>query len=289
MATYANSIQQSTGEIKTYTIDFTDDLPDGGSVTGGTATHIPPSGSASTITTAVVSPYLYATLPAQSITGIHYLEILGTFNDGDKSSVRVPITVVYPSPTARAGMGDLINDLRLMTDTGPDDYTVAGVPYWQDAQIQRILDRHRTDIKWIEMEAQEEGDGTYMDYAIGYGNLEATTGGTAIFFIQDITGATISSDQYSVDYSRGVVTFGADTAGVSYWVTARSYDLPGAAAEVWRMKQGHYATAVDFSTKVHNISRSQLFDHAQERAEYYEAMGNQGFGTMVVSRSDMDG
>lgn len=288
MTTFETALQQSTLEIKRYTADFTNDLPTGGTVASGTTTHTPPSGGASTPTISVSSPYVYATLPAQAVLGLHYLDILATFSDGQKAEQRIPIEVVYPSPTARVGMADLISELRMMADCGADDYTIAGVPFWTDAQLQKILDNHRTELKWEEMTAQEEGDGTYLDYSIGYGNLEQTTGGTAIFIVQDLNGAAVSSSSYSVDYARGVVTFNADTTGTAYYVTGRYYDMQGAAAEVWRKKQGHYASAVDFSTKVHNIRRSQLWEHAKERAEHYESLSSGGFGTMQVIRSDMD-
>lgn len=288
MATYAQAQTQGTVEVHTYTVDYTNDLPTGGTVTAGTATHIPPSGSASSVSVSVSSPYVYATLPLQTALGTHYIEVTATFNNDDKSSVRIPINVVYPSPKARTGMAEIISDLRGMTDTSTDDYELAGVPYWTDAQLQRILDNHRTELKWSEMEAQEEASGAYLEYSIGYGNLEQTTGGTAIFIVQDVNGDTVSTSEYSVDYQRGVVTFNEDTAGTAYYVTGRFYDLEGAAAEVWRRKQSHYAKAVNFSTKAHNISRAQLYDHAKEMAELYESKGDSGFGTMDVMRSDTD-
>lgn len=288
MATFADSLQQATNEIKTYTIDFTNDLPTGGTISAGTVTHTPPSGSASTPTVSVTSPYVYATLGIQSVPGVHYLDILATFSDSDKSAVRVPINVVYPAVTARSGMADIISDLRGICDASIGDYEISGVPFWTDAQLQRILDKHRTELKWVEMEAQEEASGAYLEYSIGYGNLEATTGGTAIFIVQDINGATIASSEYSVDYLRGVVTFTSDTSGTAYYVTGRFFDIEGAAAEVWQMKLGHYSGAVDFTTKGHTINRSQLYDHAKEMVAKYEAKGSGGFGTMSVFRSDTD-
>jgi hypothetical protein len=45
---------------------------------------------------------------------------------------------------------------------------------------------------------------------------------------------------------------------------------------------------VDFSTKVHNIKRSQLYEHAKEMAELFESKGDSGFGTLAVIRSDTD-
>lgn len=188
----------------------------------------------------------------------------------------------------RSTMAELITELRSLTDTGYDDYAIAGLYYWSDDQLQKVLDNHRTDVKWYEMTAIEEGTGEYFDYSIGMGYFEQTTGGTATFIVQDLNGATVTSPTYTVDYIRGVVTFSSDTTGTSYYVTGRSFDMDGAAAELWRKKMNHYATAVDFSTKVHDIKRSQLYDHAREMVEMFELRGNSGFGTMVISRSDTD-
>src|SRR5690349_5080407 len=130
MATFANELAQSTNEVKTFTIDFTNDLPTGGTVIAGTATHTPPYGGTLSPSVLVSNPYLYVTLSNPSSVGVNYLDVLATFNDGDKSSVRVPVNVVYPTATARAGMVDILSDLRGMTDSGPNEYEVAGVPFW---------------------------------------------------------------------------------------------------------------------------------------------------------------
>jgi hypothetical protein len=194
--------------------------------------------------------------------------------------------------TARTGMTDIISDLRGLTEAGVSDYSIVGsagtAVYWSDDQLQIILDNRRTDLKWYEMTAIEEGDGSYLEYSIDYGNLEATSGGTAIFIVQDLNGEAISSSLYSVDYRRGVVTFNQDTAGTAYWVTGRSYDLSGAAADVWRRKMSHYHTAFNFSTDGHRVDREQLYKHAMEMAEYFELQGGGGFGTIEIMRSDTD-
>lgn len=189
---------------------------------------------------------------------------------------------------ARDGMTSIISDLRSMTETGVDDYRVNNISYWSNDQLQRILDNNRTDLKWSAMTAYEEGDGSYYDYSIGYGNLETTTGGTAIFIVQDLNGANVSSASYSVDYMRGVVTFTTDTTGTDYWVTGRSYDLNGAAAEVWERKLSHYSRAVDFSTDGHNISRDQLYQHAKEMAQRFTVKSSGGFTSIEMARSDTD-
>lgn len=287
MATFAVAVSLDNRDIHTFTVDFTNDLPAGGTVTAGTASHVPPYGSVNSLTTSVSSPYMFGTLPVQTIKGVHYIDVQGTFNNGDKSSVRIPINIGFHDTQARSGMAELILELRALGDCSPDDYKIAGVPYWSDAQLQKILDNNRSDLKWSEMEAQEEADSSWLDYAIGYGNLEQTSGGTAIFIVQDVNGETVTAD-YTVDYQRGVVTFAEDTGGTDYWVTARSYDLNGAAADVWRKKQVHYHMAVDFSTDNHSVKRSQLYQHALEMAQYYEQLGGGGFGTMEVMRSDTD-
>jgi hypothetical protein len=225
---------------------------------------------------------------------VHYVDVLATFSNSDKSPVRIEVNVVYPTATARSGMGDLISELRSMANAGASDYTVAGVPYWTDAQLQRILDNHRVDLRWNEMETMPgtpdgSGDLDYLEYSIGYGNLEQTTGGTAIFMVQDINGNAVDASEYSVDYQRGVVTFNADTEGFTYWVTARSYDLEGAAGDVWKRKQGHYHTAINFSSDNNSMSREALYQHAKEMADFYSSLGEEGMTTVDVMRSDTDG
>lgn len=192
---------------------------------------------------------------------------------------------------ARTGMSDLLTELRGMTDTSTNDYSIIGAgtaTYWSDDQLQKILDNHRTDIKFIEMTAQMDGDLSYHDYSIGYSNLEQTAGGTAIFIVQDVNGVAISTSEYTPDYDRGLVTFTDDTEGTVYFFTGRSYDLEGAAAEVWRKKQVHYHTAVNFSTDNNSISREMLFQHAREMADYYESQGSGGMESVDVFRSDTD-
>lgn len=293
MATYASQLQQSTTEVKTYTIDFTNDLPSGGSVTAGTATHTPPSGSAGTVTVSVTSPYVYATLPAQSVTGVHYIDVLATFSDSDKSAVRVPINVVYPTATARSGMTTLISELRGMTEAGPADYTIAGVPYWSDAQMQDILDIHRTDIIFEELTPYPYqiagGSISYQEYRSGYGYLEATTGGTSILYLQEGTGSTIGSANYTTDARRGVFVFSADQEGTAYYLTGRSYDLQASAADMWRRKAAHYApTSFNFSTDNHSVSKEQVYSHCIQMAEYFEGKGGQSIVEVQLIRGDME-
>ena len=67
MATFKlANVEQSTPEIRTWVIDYTDDLLTGVTVASGTAIHTPPSGTAGTPTCIVSSPKINATIgPAQ--------------------------------------------------------------------------------------------------------------------------------------------------------------------------------------------------------------------------------
>ena len=292
MAAYARDNIQTVQEIRTYTIDYTDDLPVGGTVTAGTATHIPPLGNALPVGCAVINPYVYVTVPALGVTGVHYVDVLATFNNGDKSPIRVEINAVYAATLARPGLVDLITELRSMTDASASDYSLGGLPYWTDLQLQAVLDKHRTEIKFLEMDTSPDapvgGNVQYHDYTVGWGNLEQTTGGTLVFIVQDVLGNSVPLASYTPDYQRCLVTFAVNTLGLTYFVTARSYDLDGAAAEVWRKKQVHYHTAINFITDNQSLSRESLFSHAREMAAYYESIGRKGMSSIQMVRDDTD-
>lgn len=297
MATYSKNNTQKTTETRTYTVDFTNDLPSGGTVTAGTSTHIPPSGTAGTITVSVSSPYAYVTVPAaaMAVTGIHYVDVLGTFSNADTSAVRIQINSVYKTETCRAGMVDIVSEVRALAAVGPADYTIAGNPYWTDAQVEAELDKHYEYIVNSPMEVVATygttGTWTYFDYYVGAEWIEQTDGGTATFYIQDSTGAVIAAADYSVDYQNGVVTFDSDTTGAVRSVTCYAYDVNAAAAEIWRKKGQYYFSAVDFSTDNHSIKRESVYLHCIEQAQHFEAMawGSNDSADLVRSDDLIDG
>ena len=96
MATLIMARRQALAEIRTYYVDFTDDLPTGVTVSSATATHVPPSGSASTPTVGTITAATVpVTLPAQTVTGLHKLDVLATLSNADKSAIRLMIPVHY--------------------------------------------------------------------------------------------------------------------------------------------------------------------------------------------------
>ena len=178
---------------------------------------------------------------------------------------------------ARSTLAELIGIVRQYCDVGTADYTLGTATHWADDQIQTVLDRHRKDFYLSPLYAQatytDAGSVEYKTYIAQHRNLERTDGGTAVFYIETSIGADVGTANYSVDYLRGYITFSADQGGTAYYATGRTYDVNAAAADIWRMKAGHYAKAYDVSTDNHRLSRSQLVKHCHEMAQMYEQMG----------------
>ena len=193
---------------------------------------------------------------------------------------------------ARTGMAALILELRGLTEAGVSDYTVNNTAYWNNDQLQDILDIHRHDMVFEQLSMYPTqisgGSLSYQDYRSSRGYYEATTGGSAIFYVQDSTGATAGSSGYTPDYRRGQIQFTSNQAGSVYYLTGRSYDLKASAADIWRRKAAHYApTSFNFSTDNHSVSRAQVYDHCIDMANFFEAESVQAVQTVQMFRSDV--
>jgi hypothetical protein len=180
-----------------------------------------------------------------------------------------PQQVVGLSPTvtnARLGMTNIINNVRSLTYAGTAEFTLGTVSYFTDGHIQDILDRHRVDVFRERLERVPNYDGsgtvTYTTHYSGYKNLEA---GTALF-IEDSAGVNRGSATYSVDYQVGRIDFASDVAGTTLYMTAKSYDPFGAAAEVLESWAASEARSFDFTTDGQSFSRKQKADGLREQA-----------------------
>lgn len=190
--------------------------------------------------------------------------------------------------TARTGMANLITKVRSMAQAGTADYTIAGTSYWTDDQIEDVLDRYRIDV-WREPLAYVEtyltgGTVQYKDYYSQYKDFEETTGGTAIFYLEDATGADIGTALYTPDYNSGRIAFAADTGGTAYFLVGRSYNLNFAAADIWRQKAGQYSAAVNFSTDNHRIDRGAIIGNCLRMSQFYESQA--GGYAVEITRDD---
>ena len=190
---------------------------------------------------------------------------------------------------ARSGMQTLIDTVRGFADADPEEQTVESgssiVTYWSDEEIQRVLDRHKTEYIHALMDVQPTYSGgsiVYVQYKLGAVNVES---GTAVFKIEDTSGTVTG---YTVDYARGIATFTSDQSGKSYYWSGYSYDLDAAAADIWRMKASHVAGLVDFSTDGHSIKRSQQAQAYLNMANYYQQRSaSEGVTTAKIVRDDL--
>lgn len=190
---------------------------------------------------------------------------------------------------ARTTLAALIGDLRGMTDAGTADWTQGTAVFWDDDQIQLALDRHRVDIYREQLVAIPDFDGSalisYKTYRSRWGSMESTDGGSAVFLVEDSVGNNQGTADWSADYRRGVVTFGASQGGTIYYLTGRTFDMAAAAADVWRMKAGNAAKQYAFSTDGHNLQRNQILDHCMKMASFYD--GRSRPEIVQVNRSDL--
>ena len=190
---------------------------------------------------------------------------------------------------ARTGMQTLIDTVRGYANAAPDEWEVTSdssiVTYWDDEEIQRVLDRHKVEYIHALMDAQptyESGTPVYKQYLLNATNIES---GTAVFKVEDTAGTVTG---YTVDYARGVVTFTADQSGKSFYWSGFAYDLDAAAADIWRMKASHVAGLVDFSTDGHSVKRSQQAQAYLNMAGYYQQRSaSEGVTTAKIVRDDL--
>ncbi len=187
---------------------------------------------------------------------------------------------------ARTGMSDLITELRGMCDAGTADFAIGTVGYWSDDHLQNALDMRRTDINHEYIEPTPTVNSLnvteYKEFYTPYRNLESGS----LLYIQDANGAIVGTANYSVDYANGHITFVNDTAGSILHLTARSYDLNLAAADVWKRKAANATKMFDFTTDNHSIKRSQFMAACISMAATYESRAGIQTGDMI--RTDIN-
>jgi hypothetical protein len=96
MATEIVTNVQSLLEVRTHFCNFAPDLPSGVTLVSATATHVPPSGTASVpVVSVVAAPIVHVTLGPLSVIGEHIVKIVATLSDAEKSEMRLRIPVQY--------------------------------------------------------------------------------------------------------------------------------------------------------------------------------------------------
>jgi hypothetical protein len=200
----------------------------------------------------------------------------------------------------RAGMANLLERLRSLTHAGTADFSIDDVSYFSDSQLQDILDSNVTFMNDYPLTWQPDvvGGGT-IEYrscsASPYRDFEESTSGTTHWIVRDGQGGTAScgTSAYTPDYITGRLMFTANQGGAAYYLTARSYDLYSAAADVWLRRQAYYADWYEFSSDDQRFARQQAYDHAVQMEKNMRGRAGQNskrgvFRTAVFVRGDVN-
>lgn len=181
---------------------------------------------------------------------------------------------------ARTGMSNLITRLRVMTNAGTADFSLAGVTYFDDDQLQDLLDANVIMLEDYPLEWLPDavGGGSIEWHRCKPGNyrdFEEAASGTVQWGIRDATGTLQGTANYTPNYVDGLIRFAADQGGTIYYLSARSYDLYSAAADVWLRRQAYYSDWVDVSSDSQRFAWQQAFDHAVKMEETMRARAGQ--------------
>ncbi len=165
---------------------------------------------------------------------------------------------------ARDGMANLIARLRRAVDDG-------GSPsVWTDDQLEETLDLHKVrvyrELLTVGQVYTSAGTSEYKIFQSAYQNYEE---GTAYFQIEDGAGNQRGTAEYTADYARGIITMGEDQAGTALYVSGWSYDLNGAASELWTERAAKVSSYYNVGLDGHTLSRTQWFEHCERMAELY--------------------
>lgn len=179
---------------------------------------------------------------------------------------------------ARSSMAALITRLRrLVSDPAGASQT------WDDNQLQDVLDEHRCDHRYERL-CQEEtyaaGTGvvTYLTYQAEAGEWESDAA------LTDNTYTPVTPT--TSDYLRGRWTFTTEP-NWPLFITGRTYDLYGAAADVLEAWAAKVKCQVDFSAEGMSTKLSQYGDRLLQLAATYRQKQRPQQGHL--SRSDIAG
>src|SRR5262249_40276 len=125
--------------------------------------------------------------------------------------------------TARAGMATLIGELRAACNAGTADYSLSGVPYWSDDQLQIELDRTQRVYQFLELEPMPDyvdGQTKFFQYGIPamLGTFFEEDASNSGWCVKTSSGGSVASSDYAVNYQAGRITFSADQRGSIYFL-----------------------------------------------------------------------
>lgn len=158
---------------------------------------------------------------------------------------------------ARPGMSHLVAEVRRLSGASSTEYTAAGTTWWTDDQIEAVLDRHRRDITSEQLISDRTpvggGSSSYITFRSRHSDLETGAGAA----IRDGLGDLRGTATYTLDGTRGVITFTDDQGGTALYLTTATYDVHGAAAEVLENWSTALSLDFQFATDGQSFHREQ--------------------------------
>jgi len=241
------------------------------------------------------------TLPYISnlVSGVRY-RLFARFSSTD-GEIREPWTWLYGQDLStggcRDGMKYIVSRLRQMGNADVHEMAIAGHVYWSDSDIQEVLDRYSSRLIEKELDfvpQYEDGTVIYKILPTNIKDLEGPNSGATRWVLRDSTGVEIGTANYSYNDQTGIIEFNSDTGGtISPNLTAYTYDVYAAAADVWDWRIANFAMWYDFRSENQSMSRSQAFKQAKiMRDAMLERKGSNIYGdgdirTSTITRSDV--
>lgn len=175
--------------------------------------------------------------------------------------------------TVRAGMQHLVDELERLVDAGTE---------WDEDALQDMLDRFKVEFREVQLIATPTRTSpttvVYYDYylpkALGYwfelpqnDTINPAFYLTTYLFIPVLFGTGDGKATYDDDLKK--IVFNADTLGYRHYLTVYSYDLYGAAAEIWSQKASARENYINVKTDNHTLALDTVYQHCLDRYKYF--------------------
>lgn len=181
---------------------------------------------------------------------------------------------------ARAGMNELISQVRTFANAGTADYS--------DDTIQTYLDMTRVQRFEMPLDAQPryvDGTTEYREYP--YPGRWVERADTAEAFVVRDVGGSATTESFTVNYDAQRIVFDTDQGATTYYLDYRCYDVYTAAADIWDAKAAVIAeTSLDWQSDNHRVQASKLVENYRMQAEKFRRMGAGGVKTVRRRRVD---
>lgn len=177
----------------------------------------------------------------------------------------------------RPSMADIILQLRGLTDATLGETTVNGIDYWDDEQLQAILDYYRVDALDVPLLPASQlinGSVVYLRYYFPDDMMSTLE---TDFILRDSNGTQVVSWSYAP--GTRYVLFAANQLANTITLTGNSYNLRKAAARVWLTKASQRSQLIDWKAGGQTMSEDQEYQHCM--LKFQEFAGAEGIGGLI--------